>query len=113
MEVELYGSYSNICFNPQSINFVIEDCFECITHFKGGKKISLSYSGVKDTLLRKFPRVFSHELLCPIYINTQNVALYKSGFMGTLSFTDGTSLNNLSGVDVDKLISKIETYLTL
>ncbi len=119
MKATIYGEYREISFNPLNINFIIVNGIECITCFQGGEKISLSYSGLRQTLLKKFKRVYSYEFNLPVYINPRNIAFYKDcdlGYItlnGQIAFNDGSILKGLSGADLIKMASEIDNTFGL
>ncbi len=112
MQVTQYGTYKKTNIDPQMINYIIEDGFECKTIFQGGKSISLSYADLKK-LLKKLPRVFSYDLYLPVYVNTKNISFCGDEFIGSITFTDGNVLKNLSGIDLTKIYKKSEDLLNI
>ena len=108
MQATEYGSNKIISFNENNIIYVIQDGYECKTHFKNGKELSLSLNEM-DALLYKMPRVFSYKYGCATYLNPKEISTYSSWGYVTVEFNNGEVLHELSRADFKKnVISKIE-----
>ena len=112
MEVTLYGRYVKFKINPENINYIVEFGYKCETYFQGGEEFPISYSSLKNTLLKQFPRVFSYDFNLPVYVNTKNIAFCEDKHSGSITFTDGTKIKNLSGMDLRNMTMLMEEDYT-
>lgn len=103
MKASLYADTKEIVFNPSDVCYIIENAYECKTMFKNKKCISLSYCDTKK-LLNKFYRVYSYKFGCTIYLNKSEIAMCKLDCWDSeITFKNGLTLTNLSGLDLAKL----------
>ena len=107
MEATLYGSWEKKVFNSKDIMYIVEDGFECITHFSNGKIISLSWEDMRR-ILEKLPKVLWYDAYNPVYINVKEVFTCSiKGLYVNVEFRNGKKLKNLSRTDFDKNIAPI------
>ena len=102
MRVSKYGSYESLNINPRAICYIMEEGFKCTTVFGNNASLELSYSGMKP-LLKEFPRAYSYDFGCGVYMNPNQIIAVESGGFYKITFANGITLKELSGADCDRI----------
>lgn len=110
MRASFFGSSNTLDFDSNDVVYIIENGFECNTHFRNGKEFSLSW-GSMQTKLQKFCRVYSYDCFCPVYINPREISTYCNFGCGVnVTFSNGEELKELSRSDFYKnVVPAIQT----
>lgn len=102
MRASIFGSSNTLDFDSNEVVYIIEEGFECNTHFRNGKVFSLSW-GSMQTKLQMFCRVYSYDCFCPVYINPREISTYGNFAGGVnVTFSNGEELRELSRSDFYK-----------
>ena len=111
MKSTLYGTYRTFEFNPDNIIYILEEGYKCDTHFNNGRTLLLSWRDTKQ-ILKKFPRVYSYDIGCGVYINPRELAFYEEGTFVNITFNDGSQLKELSNADFNHNVKPILNNLS-